>query len=63
MKTMSRQPKVIIHRLGAAPVVRRRFTPGAVIIVLLLLVAFAAGTVRSRHADGPHSLRHLSSLR
>ena len=63
MKTMSCQPKVIIHRLGGQPVVQRRVTPGAVIVVLLLLAAFAAGTVRSRQADGPHSLRQLSSLR
>ena len=63
MKTMSCQPKVIIHRLGGPVTAPRRISPGAVITVLLLLAAFAAGTVRHRWQDGPHRLRQLSSLR
>ena len=48
MKTMPCPPKVIIHRLGCLPALRRRITPGAVVAVLLVLAAFAAGTVHSR---------------
>ena len=62
MKTSRCQPKVIIHRLGAQPPAPRRVTPAAVLIVLLVLSALAAGTVRSGHG-GPHRLPHLSSLR
>ena len=63
MKTMPCPPKVIIHRLGCQPAVRLRISPSAVVVVLLVLAAFAASTVHSRQTDGPHSLRHLSSLR